>query len=344
MTPNEKIAKLEGLLARVKERAEGPRGAASPAKPAQIAGAPAGAPAPAPRPAAAFQRPAAPPFAAAPPMAAPPAVAAPAPVAAPPAIAAPPLVAAPPPVAPPVEPAVMTHAYPPDDSEIDVEVSAEVVEVEIDDDEPALTPAESGAQLVAEVATEAADAALDDAPAAEVSASEVTFSDDDAEDITLTSATAPITEPQTPANEVIEPSPSSSPRPITIAESHYEEDGAPRHTPPPESGKQVATASVKPPDSERIASLAPDSSIDSEEGNTLIGGWREPGVPFAQPRAVPTAPAPAPVPPPAGRQDRLEATLTKAQLVDAPVAIVDGTVATFEPASFGDLLEATLRL
>lgn len=347
MTPQEKVAKLEGLLARVKERAEAPRphGAASPAKPA---------------PAASLDAPRAPAVAPARPV-----PAAPAPIAAPPPVAAPPT--APPPE--PSEPFVTATAYPADDSEIDVEVSTEVVEVDIDDEE-GLMPAESGAQLVAEPAAELEEVHDDDGvPAAEVSVSEVTLSDE--EELLESTTQPPATEPGArPANELVEPAPSSSPRPITAdAPEPYAAESAPRHTPPPESGK-VAAPSIKP--EEGLPSLPPDSEV--EEGHTLIGGWREPGVPIVRSPAVepqrtpavrvpapPTPIEPAPVtavlvssPPAAAmpttpvaarpRAEPIEPAVTKAQLPEAQVAVIQGAAPTFEPATFGDLLEATLKL
>jgi hypothetical protein len=246
VSPVEKIRTLEGLLARIRERA--------------------GAPAPAP------------------------AIA-----------AAPPAIAPPPPSVEPTPPSSTSwaDAVPPDvqvevqEDIDDVVVSAgEVVEVDIDVDEP--MPAESGAHLVAESVMEArADArALSEDVAADVSAP--------------------------PANEVEEPAPSSSPRPIEA--EPYAEPSVPRHTPPPESGKQVAAPSVKP--EPRKSSVPPPS-----EGHTLLGGWREPGMAL-----------PAPIEP-------LVAQAVKPTL-ESNVAIPDfaGEAPSFGASSFGAILDATLSI
>ena len=207
------------------------------------------------------------------------------------------------------------------DSDSDVEVSSEVVEVDIDVDEPMLA-AESGVNELIEVRDEE-DEEL--APNTQ-SSTDPPMALDVEEEVRAA----------TPANEIEEPSPSSSRRPI--ASDHpaetYDDDSAPRHTPPPESGKQV-TPSIAPQPS------APPPSL---EGHTLIGGWREPGAGGA-PNIVTgvtgvRVPAPAPV-----AAAPLSAEVSKPALpATAHVASIEGTPPAFKPSSFGDLLDASLGL
>jgi len=215
-----------------------------------------------------------------------------------------------------------------DDVDVDVEVSTEVVEVDIDIDEP--LPAESGQQPVAELA---------DARAPEMEEPAVTEQ--------YRSSDAPELQMMAGANEVVEPEPSSSPRPITDPsrdQPAYEEESSPRHTPPPESGKQVAVAPSAPP--RRPSEPAPPSL----EGHTLVGGWREPGIPqqTGQHQGV-RVPAPASpdraVSVPEISQTRLSPEVTRAELPDtAKVASFEGSAPAFKPSSFGELLDATLGL
>jgi hypothetical protein len=230
-----------------------------------------------------------------------------------------------------------------DDS--DVDVTAELVEVDIDVDMDEMAAMESGAQPVAEQASLPAEEYVHAPP---------------------------------PANEIQEPAPSSSPRPIA---EPLDEESAPRHTPPPESGKQVAASSSPP--APRLSSMPPSSpNPASLEGHTLIGGWREPGI-FdpklgpggartpgggipgvrvpAPPPSPPVAPAPPssrpparhdapsaeapPAPPAQGSAVRLSPEPLKAALpAGARVASFEGTVPTFKPKTFGELLDATLDL
>jgi hypothetical protein len=176
-----------------------------------------------------------------------------------------------------------------------------------------------------------------------------------------------------PANEIDVPAPSSSPRPIA---EPVAEHPVPRHTPPPESGKQVAASSA-PPDRRSV----PPTSVPgaaSLEGHTLIGGWREPGLfdpntglpgeglaagvpvpapaaptsdmpspPSSRPPPPVAAPAPeAPVATPAQASSvRLTPESTRPELPQgAAVATFDGAVPAFAPSTFGELLDATLGL
>lgn len=399
MSAKEKIAKLEGLLARVKERAEAPRPnagavltgaraqssrpAALPAEVARAEAARAAAPAEAREPVLAREEhPSAEraPISTTPP---PESVPAPETTASIPAAAATGWSEPPPETA--VDPAFDASGRdgPEQDTDMDVEVSTEIVEVDIDIDEPSFVPAESGAQLVSEQAGEVED----------------TEELSDQLGLLATSVPSAAVEPSVapPANELVVPAPSSSPRPISSggdeAEGSDDEPTA-RHTPPPESGKQVAAPSVKPEPS-RKTSIPPPSL----EGHTLIGGWREPGaslprdlrmpgvrVPPPPPppppppeeaslatktapppsvappvathatgRPAPLAPPTAPPPSTASSAPRalprsalpppLSADVTSPVLPDAAnVASIASTPPVFAPASFGDLLDATLAL
>jgi hypothetical protein len=238
----------------------------------------------------------------------------------------------------------------------DVEVSSETVEVDIDIDEAEgeggePEPMESGAQPVAQQTMPPEDL------------------DDDVEEqpmATQPSVRPPVHETQepeevmqaaaTPANEIEEPTPSSSRRPIAGEEpaaEAYEEESAPRHTPPPESGKQVAAPSAHPPS--RNPSMPPPSL----EGHTLIGGWREPGL--GGPQVGVGSPIGVRVPPPPGMGTEPPATIATAPQASGTRLTADVTrpelaasgvgVATFEgappvprPTTLGELLDLTLGL
>lgn len=231
----------------------------------------------------------------------------------------------------------------------DVEVSSEVVEVDIDVDDPML---QSGAHEVPlgghrEEEQEARpDTHRSQAPGPNDEATVMVTGQDEE-----TQMVAPA------ANEVYEPEPSSSPRPITADV----EESSPRHTPPPESGKQIATPSAPP---QRKSSVPPPSL----EGHTLVGGWREPGLspqqaappvpgvrvpppPGAQaPPLAPPTPSPPPMqiaapPVPQASGTRLSPEVTKPDLpARANVATVQGVVEVPKPASFGALVDASLEL
>jgi len=312
VTPKEKIAKLESLLARIKERARAPRtNGATAIATAFDEGEASEVKARAAVEEAAVHVEQAPPTVAATPSAK--------------------TTSAPPGLVdgsgwsepPPTQADGMPDGMP----DMDVEVSAEVVEIDIDD--PGMMPAESGAQPVAEHVARAE-------PELEVTSEEL-----------LEAEPAPAAEQPTPppANEIVEPAPSSSPRPIaTEAAETYEEESAPRHTPPPESGKQVAAPSVKP--EPRKSSIPPPS-----EGHTLLGGWREPGIALPTrdeghkvPVRVPPPPPPPPPPPVAAAQP-FRPEVTKPELpAEANVASFEGAAPAFAPATFGELLDATLSL
>lgn len=230
----------------------------------------------------------------------------------------------------------------------DVEVSSEVVEVDIDMDDPML---QSGAHEVPHGGR------ADEEPRPDTHRSQAPGANDEA------TAMATGQDEETAigvpaANEVYEPEPSSSPRPIT---SDVPEESSPRHTPPPESGKQVAVTPSAPP---QRKSTAPPPSL---EGHTLVGGWREPGLsPQAPPvvtqgvrvppppgaHAPPLAPPTPPPPPmhvappvPQASGTRLSPEVTKPELpVRANVATVQGAVEVPRPATFGALVDASLEL
>lgn len=248
-----------------------------------------------------------------------------------------------------------------DDSEVDVEVSTEVVDIDVDVDVDDMgMPLESGAQPVADHVgdTSAEDAILEttmaDAQLPVLGAEHEVHSEAQPEAKPL-------------ANEIEEPAPSSSPRPIAAEKPEtFEDESAPRHTPPPESGKQVAAAPSTPPSRK---TSAPPPSL---EGHTLIGGWREPGlggpivgapggpgvrVPAPGAGAPPAAQAKAEIPPepvtgtrasaPPRHSDRpLSPEVTRAELAgaDAKVASFEGAAPAFKPSTFGDLLDASLGL
>ena len=321
MSALEQVSKLETLLARIRSRAEAPR---------EIAAVPTAEMAPAvapqlspPPPRAASVAPEPPPRVASIP---------------PEAILAGQVQTSPPPsmgsVPPPMSEAPPTQAEMDAmdvDAEMDVEVSSEIVEVDIDVDEPAMAdagfPRESGALLIAEQARAPIEEPVE-------------------ESVEELSESIPPAEPA--ANEVVEPAPSSSPRAIESYET------TPRHTPPPESGKQVAAASVKP--DPRMSSAPPPPS----EGHTLMGGWREPGMPLRSGEARPgvRVPPPPPPPPPADLASAPPppppaSIAAKALTADATVpmfppfnevGIIESPASSFAPATFGDLLDASLSL
>lgn len=265
-------------------------------------------------------------------------------------------------VHPYVEPSVPPQAEEDYDinTDSDVEVSSEVVEVDIDIDEP--MPLESGAQPVAQQTMPPEDL-LEDAEEQPMEAQSSVRPPAESREEEVAHA-AP------PANEIEEPTPSSSRRPIAgeeaSAEEAYEAESSPRHTPPPESGKQVAAApSAHPP------SRKPSAPPPSLEGHTLIGGWREPGLGPAQPIAGVSSGVRVPAPPPphaaapggteppatiaqgagagmAAAQasgTRLTADVTRPDLASgAQVASFTGAPAIEKPKTLGELLDLTLGL
>jgi hypothetical protein len=245
-------------------------------------------------------------------------------------------------VHPSAQPVAFAGSVDSSDLDGDVEVSSEEVEVDIDVDEP--EPMESGAQPIAQqsMPPEELEEELDVRPATRPPS--YAPAHEEPEEIVAAA----------PANEIEEPAPSSSRRPIAgeeIMTGVYEEESAPRHTPPPESGKQVAAApSNQPPH----LSSAPPPSL---EGHTLIGGWREPGlgIPHVSPAAgVGSARPPAPrqateppaVQPPAQASGtRLSPDVTRPEAVShANVASFAGAPPVARPTTLGELLDLTLSL
>lgn len=335
MSSKEKIAKLEGLLARIKDRAAEPRLNGVTAHAAFAAAFEVESAAPAPLPVAAARPPSVTPADLKNPTNPPLSIGSRG--TSPPTSTA--VSEAPPPAmySDPPQTSVEYEDSDLDEADMDVEVSSEVVEVDIDVDEPGTMPAESGSQPVADH-VEAAE--LEEAPEELLAAVDPSVAPPPAEPL---------------ANEVVEPAPSSSPRPIAIesAEEAYEESSAPRHTPPPESGKQVAAATSVKPDA-RKSSLPPDSP-------SRLGDWREPGI--VSPSVVPSRGAPSRVPPPAAVQAappvsqvpaapsvapapvNLAPEVTQVTFAaDANVASIEGVGPSFSPATFGDLLDASLSL
>jgi hypothetical protein len=265
-------------------------------------------------------------------------------------------------VHPAVEPSVYPEAEVDYDvnTDSDVEVSSEVVEVDIDIDEP--MPLESGAQPVAQqtMPPEDLEEEVDEQPMA--TQPSVRPSADEPREEEVAHA-AP------PANEIEEPTPSSSRRPIAAEEvagaEAYEPESAPRHTPPPESGKQVAAAPSNHPPSRK-----PSAPPPSLEGHTLIGGWREPGLgtPQISPSAMGSTGVRVPGPgPAAGRGPsgteppatvvqgagaiaqasgtRLTADVTRPELASGvQIASFTGAPAIEKPKTLGELLDLTLGL
>ncbi len=309
MSAKQRIGRLQELLERVQMRAQEPRASGAAYAPAPVMA----------------QAPASPSY--------------PTP---PPALLSPPPAASVPPAAEPqhasyvsyvssAPPPTEAHAGPEDDA--DVEVSSETVEIDIDIDEP--MPMESGAQPVAQATMPPDD--LEDEEVEPPMATQPSVRPPH-QDEEVTQMVAP------PANEIEEPAPSSSRRPIAAEEpaETYGEESAPRHTPPPESGKQVAAPSVHP----SARQSAPPPSL---ENHTLIGGWREPGL--GVPQIAPNARLPASrseQPPKAGPQasgTRLSPDVTLPNL-----AVGAANVASFEgapvakPTTLGELLDLTLSL
>ena len=242
----------------------------------------------------------------------------------------------------------------------EVEVSSEVVEIDIDVDEP--MPLESGAQPVAQqtMPPEDLEEEVDEQPMA-TQPSVRPHADEPREE--------EVTHAAPPANEIEEPAPSSSRRPIAGEEASvgaYEPESAPRHTPPPESGKQVAAAPSNHPHSRN-----PSAPPPSLEGHTLIGGWREPGLgtlqisPSAGGSTGVRGPGPGPAagrgpsgtePPATVVQEmgtmtaqasgtRLTADVTRPELASgAQVASFTGAPAIDKPKTLGELLDLTLGL
>ncbi len=235
------------------------------------------------------------------------------------------------------------EAYLPSDDDADVEVSSETVEVDIDIDEP--TPMESGAQPVAQQTMPPGDL--------EEEVDERPIETDPSMRPPAYEEVAQAAPP--PANEIEEPAPSSSRRPIAGEEpaEAYGEESAPRHTPPPESGKQVAAPSVHPVAAR--ASAEPSMNLSapppSLEGHTLVGGWREPGLGPVVPGSTGVrVPAPAAGAPPAAAAPqasgpRLTADVTRPDLAaTANVARIEGAAPVATPTTMGELLDLTLAL
>jgi len=164
----------------------------------------------------------------------------------------------------------------------DIEVSTELIEIDVEEEGPATT--DSSAEIVLEP--------IDEFAVAEALSQS---------DLTAESTPEPVF-----ANELEAEPPVSSRRPVSLESAAEEEPSAPRHTPPPESGKQVA---------------APPFAAAASKP-TAVGAWREPGMPEGH---VP---------------ERVSPVLPAA----ANVVKLEAEALAFKPANFGDLLDATLAL
>lgn len=227
-----------------------------------------------------------------------------------------------------------------DSEDAEVEVSSEVVEVDIDIEEAEAI--ESGAQLVAQQTIPPDDLEEEE----EQPATHVTVDVPEHEEEVAAAAMA---------NEIQEPTPSSSRRPIAAEEAAaeaYDEGSGPRHTPPPESGRQIAAAPSNTP-APRISSAAPPSL----EGHTLIGGWREPGL--GTPKTMPasgtggarlptlesTSDRPAAAAEAGASGTRLSPDVTEPKLGAATgVASFSGAPQAPAPTTLGELLDLSLAL
>jgi hypothetical protein len=150
--------------------------------------------------------------------------------------------------------------------------------------------------------------------------------------------------PQAPDVGEHEP-PASSRRPIAV-ESKLEDLAfgdatAPEapHTPPPESGRQVASLPV---DLDFDGDSTGIRSKEQDDAEVTVIGTPPPPPPLL-PAPVEAAVA-EPAPPVASDVVVSAPEVTRAILPDAPVAVFEGSVPVFKPASFGELLEATLAL
>jgi hypothetical protein len=137
--------------------------------------------------------------------------------------------------------------------------------------------------------------------------------------------------PDSAVEDVVEQPPSSSRRPVApqpeeriadIAFGASEEAAAPRHTPPPESGKLPA---------------APVVEFDPD-----VTGVREaPAIPRAEPAPIEETSPAAPV----AMKAKLEPEVTRAELAASnAVAEIVGEAQRFHPSTMADLVDASLGL
>jgi hypothetical protein len=168
----------------------------------------------------------------------------------------------------------------------------------------------------------------------------------------------PAREPEPEPEPVREPEPipeppASSRRPIAL-ESNLEElafgDAVPPeapHTPPPESGRQIASAPV---DLDFDGDFTGVRSRDPGDGDIAVVGTPPPPPP---PPAEPEPEAAAAFEPPV--EEIIPEPVTSAVVASGPEvtvpilpeaasAVFEGSAPAFKPASFGELLEATLSL
>ena len=149
------------------------------------------------------------------------------------------------------------------------------------------------------------------------------YTDEDEELLAAVAAEELAAEADITEDEIEEPAPSSSRRPIVTdveLEDEPDEDSAPRHTPPPESGRQVAAPPVMQRD------FTPE-----------VTGVRE----ARRPTSAPPPPARLPTPPPPALMP--EVTRTALAASDAVASFVHAPP-PFKAYTFGELLEAALEL
>jgi hypothetical protein len=240
----------------------------------------------------------------------------------------------------------------------DVEVSSGTVEIDVDMDEPLL---EASDEVTVSEGPSTQPHVPPEAPE-EVFAAE-TF--EEAETGVLPSV-APVENkdsdvPPTLANEVPSMPPSSSRRPIAseeLAASAYDGIHAPLLTPPPESGKQVASASVHlahpasdaPTDAWEVSDEVVTSVPGTPRGTPaleLVGGWHEPGLDGASPSPeVRVTPMPErPVAPAEVSGTRLSPDVTRVDFDEhGDIALFEQAFAIPKPSTMGELLDLTLSL
>lgn len=214
-----------------------------------------------------------------------------------------------PPAVPVSSPPAGAAAYSSDDDDAVLEISAEPVEIELGPDESGFTVPSEPPEVPATFTMPLAG-----------SPPPTLLADEEVE--------APF------ANEVVEPAPSSSRRPIADDLAFEEER---RHTPPPESGKQVS-----------VAPSAPSEPPPSLDERTLIGGWREPGLGVAHVSTGVRVPAPSrEIPATRANVGPLSPDVMRPVMPtqeDLEIAAFRGSVPLSKPATLGDLLDMTLAL
>lgn len=151
--------------------------------------------------------------------------------------------------------------------------------------------------------------------------------------------------------EVLEATPPSSRRPIAEPLDAAPPEPTPTHTPPPESGKQVAALSFDDDfTGVRDAAQRPAPPPDPHAPEIHLASQHPPAIALKHEMEAEldaphtTQPASDRLPPERPPVDlQMQAEVIRPVLAQAPVADVHGAV-TFAPQSFGELLDATLAL